>query len=112
MSSSLPAGRARGSATGPVRQDRPEARHFHERRFATPPRTGALPMNVSRRHLVQVATSAVVAALTGAVPLLTGTGCSRSQDAAPQPSASSAPAEPKAALPPIKIGVLHSLSGT
>jgi len=69
-------------------------------------------MNVSRRHLVQVATTAVVAALSGAVPLLTGTGCSRSQDAAPQPSAASAPAEPKAALLPIKIGVLHSLSGT
>jgi urea transport system substrate-binding protein len=62
-------------------------------------------MNVSRRRWLRVVTTSL--ALGVAV-----SGCSRSESS-PAPSESAAPAATKAdALPPIKIGILHSLSGT
>jgi urea transport system substrate-binding protein len=62
-------------------------------------------MHVSRRRWLQVVSTSI--ALGASV-----SGCSRS-DAAPAGASSAAPAVEKAsALPTIKIGILHSLSGT
>jgi urea transport system substrate-binding protein len=65
-------------------------------------------MNVSRRLWLQVVSTSLALSALGA----SLSGCSRSE-AAPASATSSAPvAEKPTALPTIKIGILHSLSGT
>jgi branched-chain amino acid transport system substrate-binding protein/urea transport system substrate-binding protein len=68
-------------------------------------------MNISRRQWVQVVTTSLTALAMGAA--LSGAACSHPSDA--PASAAASPSEEKKAAPApetIKIGILHSLSGT
>jgi branched-chain amino acid transport system substrate-binding protein/urea transport system substrate-binding protein len=84
------------------------AREGNVRDFSAPKQRKARDMNLANGHWTRVVATAITPVALGAT--LLGAACSRSSEAPPAPAA----AETKQPVAPevIKIGILHSLSGT